>query len=393
LTGGVLRKVKIVLELFGMRYYCCRMLNSPLDPTDETLPDQAIKGRGAVSNRVSRYFKEERQRTADGWDTEDEGLPPLRTTVSVDATKTIIARNQSPDIGFDRSINPYRGCEHGCIYCFARPTHAYLGLSPGLDFETKLLMKPDAARLLEQELRKPGYQPAVIAMGTNTDPYQPIEREHRITRGILEVLRDFNHPVGIVTKSALIQRDIDILAPMAEKRLAHAFVSITTLDRDLARKMEPRAATPPRRLETIRALAAAGIPVGVMTAPMMPALNDHEMESILEAAAEAGASAAAYTALRLPLEIKELFTEWLEAHVPGRAQHVLELIRNMRGGELYDSSWGKRMKGDGPYAELLRQRFQIAHKRLLLDRSSERWQFDLSLFKPPPQAGDQLTLL
>jgi DNA repair photolyase len=366
----------------------------PPDPTDDTVPDQAIKGRGAVTNRVSRYFKEERARTSDGWDTpDDEDLPPLRTTVMRDATRTIIARNESPDIGFDRSINPYRGCEHGCIYCFARPTHAYLGLSPGLDFETKLLMKPDAARLLEQELRKPGYQPAVIAMGTNTDPYQPIEREHRITRGILEVLRDFNHPVGIVTKSALIQRDIDILAPMAEKKLAHAFVSITTLDRELARKMEPRAATPPRRLETIRALAAAGIPVGVMSAPMIPALNDHEMESILEAATEAGATAAGYTALRLPLEIKDLFTEWLEAHVPGRAQHVLEAVRAMRGGELYDSTWGKRMRGDGPYAELLRRRFQIARKRLGLDRANARWEFDLTLFKPPPQAGDQLTLL
>ena len=377
-----------------MAYISAMAQHVPPDPTDDALPDQAIKGRGAVSNRVSRYFKEERARTTDGWDTpDDEDLPPLRTTVMRDATRTIIARNESPDIGFDRSINPYRGCEHGCIYCFARPTHAYLGLSPGLDFETKLLMKPDAAKLLEQELRKPGYQPAVIAMGTNTDPYQPIEREHRITRGILEVLRDFNHPVGIVTKSALIQRDIDILAPMAEKRLAHAFVSITTLDRELARKMEPRAATPPRRLETIRALAAAGIPVGVMSAPMIPALNDHEMENILEAAAGAGATAAGYTALRLPLEIKDLFTEWLEAHAPGRAQHVLELVRTMRGGELYDSSWGERMRGTGPYAELLRRRFQVARKRLGLDRASARWNFDLTLFKPPPRAGDQLTLL
>ncbi|MGH6959780.1 MAG: PA0069 family radical SAM protein, partial [Dongiaceae bacterium] len=331
------------------------MVNAPTDPTDDTLPDQAIKGRGAVSNRVSRYFKEERQRTGDGWDTPaDEDLPPLRTTVAIDATKTIIARNQSPDIPFDRSINPYRGCEHGCIYCFARPTHAYLGLSPGLDFETKLLMKPDAARLLEQELRKPGYQPAVIAMGTNTDPYQPIEREHRITRGILEVLSRFNHPVGIVTKSALIRRDIDILAPMAEKRLAHAFVSVSTLDRELARKMDPRAPTPPRRLETIRALADAGIPVGVMAAPMIPALNDHEMEQVLEAAVAAGATAASYNVLRLPLEIKDLFREWLEAHVPGRAQHVLDLIRDLRGGALYDSTFGKRMRGEGPYAELLR---------------------------------------
>jgi DNA repair photolyase len=363
------------------------------DPTDDTLPDQPLKGRGAVSNRVSRYFREERVRAGDGWDLPEEDLPPLRTTVMRDAAKTIIARNDSPDLFFEQSINPYRGCEHGCIYCFARPTHAYLGLSPGLDFETKLLMKPDASRLLEAELRRPGYAPKVIAMGTNTDPYQPIERQYRITRSLLEVLRDFNHPVGIVTKSALVQRDIDILAPMAGKRLAHVFVSITTLDRDLARKMEPRAATPPRRLETIRALAAAGIPVGVMAAPMIPALNDQEMERILEAAVEAGASAGSYIVLRLPLEIKELFAEWLQAHVPGRANHVLEMIRGLRGGALYDSTWGKRMKGEGPYAELLRRRFEIARRRLGLDRNKSRWDFDLTLFKPPPRSGDQLTLL
>jgi DNA repair photolyase len=370
------------------------MPRSPLDPTDETLPDQPVKGRGAVSNRVSRFFKEERARESDGWDLpEDDDLPPLRTTVTIDATKTIIARNQSPDIPFDRSINPYRGCEHGCIYCFARPTHAFLGLSPGLDFESRLFAKPDAARLLDAELRKPGYKPAVIAMGTNTDPYQPIERDYKITRGILEVLRAFNHPVGIVTKSALIQRDIDILAPMAEKRLAHAFVSISTLDRELARKMDPRAPTPPRRLETIRALADAGIPVGVMSAPMIPALNDQEMERVLEAAVEAGATAASYNVLRLPLEIKDLFTEWLEAHAPGRAQHVLELIRDVRGGELYDSTFGKRMRGEGPYAELLRRRFQLARKRLGLDAYKARWELDLTQFKPPPKAGDQLSLL
>jgi len=380
--------------MFLAETYYLRMLRIPPDPTDETLPDLPVKGRGAVSNRVSRYFREERAREADGWDTpEDADLPPLRTTVTIDTTKTIIARNQSPDIPFDRSINPYRGCEHGCIYCFARPTHAYLGLSPGLDFESRLFAKPEAAKLLEAELRKPGYKPAVIAMGTNTDPYQPIEREYKITRGILEVLRAFNHPVGIVTKSALIQRDIDILAPMAEKHLAHAFVSISTLDRELARKMDPRAPTPSRRLETIRALASAGIPVGVMSAPMIPALNDQEMERVLEAAVEAGATAASYTILRLPLEIKDLFTEWLEAHAPGRTQHVLELIRGVRGGELYDSAWGKRMRGEGPYAELLRRRFQLARKRLGLDAYKARWELDLTLFKPPPKAGDQLSLL
>jgi DNA repair photolyase len=370
------------------------MPTNPLDPTDATLPGRPVKGRGAVSNRGSRYFREERARESDGWDTpEDEDIPPLRTTITIDATKTIIARNQSPDIPFDRSINPYRGCEHGCIYCFARPTHAYLGLSPGLDFESRLFVKPEAAKLLDQELRKPGYAPAVIAMGTNTDPYQPIERDYKITRGILEVMSAFNHPVGIVTKSALIRRDIDILAPMAERRLAHAFVSVSTLDRDLARKMDPRAPTPARRLETIRALAEAGIPVGVMAAPMIPALNDQEMERVLEAAVAAGATAASYSVLRLPLEIKELFSEWLQAHVPGRAQHVLELIRDVRGGELYDSTFGKRMRGEGPYAELLRRRFQLARKRLGLDAYKDRWNLDLTQFRPPPRAGDQLTLL
>src|SRR5215467_6960689 len=295
-------------------------------PANSVLDAARRHGRGAQTNVSGRFEPRVLVAFDDGWQS-IEDLPPFKTEVSIDTARKVITRNISPDIPFDRSINPYRGCEHGCIYCFARPTHAFLGLSPGLDFESKLYMKPGAAKLLEAELRKPGYKPAVIAMGTNTDPYQPIEREYRITRGILEVLRDFNHPVGIVTKSALIQRDIDILAPMTEKRLAHAFVSITTLDRELARKMEPRAATPPRRLETIRALAAAGIPVGVMAAPMIPALNDHEMEGILEAAAAAGATAAGYTALRLPLEIKDLFTEWLEAHAPGRAQHVLELVR------------------------------------------------------------------
>jgi len=362
------------------------------DPADDSLPDRPVKGRGAVSNRVSRFFRQERARTGDGWEPEDE-LPPLRTTVTVDATRTIIARNQSPDVYFEQSINPYRGCEHGCVYCFARPTHAFLGLSPGLDFESRLFVKPEAARLLAQELRQPGYAPKVIAMGTNTDPYQPIERDYGITRSILEVLRDFNHPVGIVTKSALIQRDIDILAPMAEKRLAHVFVSVTTLDRELARKLEPRAATPPRRLQTIRALAAAGIPVGVMAAPMIPALNDHELEHILEAATQAGASAGSYIVLRLPLEIKDLFVEWLEAHAPGRAKHVLDLVRDMRGGELYESTFGRRMKGRGAYAEMLKRRFEIARKRLGLDRNGERWEFDLTQFKPPPRAGDQLSLL
>jgi DNA repair photolyase len=365
---------------------------------DDRIADRARKGRGAVSNRVGRFERHEREAVDDGWrhetaDAADDDLPPLRTTVGIDATRTIIARNQSPDVPFDQSINPYRGCEHGCVYCFARPTHAFLGLSPGLDFETKLLMKPDAAALLDRELRRPGYKPSVIALGTNTDPYQPLERTQRITRSILEVLAAFNHPVGIVTKSALVTRDIDVLAPMAAKRLAHVYVSVTTLDRDLARKMEPRAATPAKRLEAIVALAAAGIPTGVMTAPMIPALNDREMESILEAATAAGATSAGYVVLRLPLEIKNLFQEWLETHFPDRAKHVLNMIRDLRGGELYDATFGARMRGRGPYADLLRKRFKLATQRLKLDSYRERWAFDFSLFRPPPKAGEQLRLL
>src|SRR5215475_6287301 len=334
-----------------------RVLTAAADP-------RLIKGRGARSNDSSRYDSERRVGFDDGWGNDDESPPPIRTEVTRDTTRTIIARNTSPDISFNQSINPYRGCEHGCIYCFARPTHAYLGLSPGLDFESKLLVKPDAAKLLEAELKKPSYQPQVIAMGTNTDPYQPIEREWRVTRSILQVLAEFKNPVGIVTKSSSILRDLDILAPMAKEGLAKVAVSITTLDKKLARSMEPRASTPTKRLETIRALAEAGVPVGVMTAPLIPALNDDEMETILAAAAEAGATSAGYTLLRLPLEIKDLFREWLEAHEPNRAKHVMSLIRSMRGGKDYDSTWHLRAVGTGPYAALLAQRFQIAVKRL-----------------------------
>src|SRR4051812_13474222 len=360
----------------------------PLYPDDQ-VPEPQHNGRGALSNASSRFDDEKKIRTTDGWDIEDE-LPPLRTTLTRDATRTILARNTSPDVPFDRSINPYRGCEHGCIYCFARPTHAYLGLSPGLDFESKLLVKPDAAKLLEAELSKPSYQPQVIAMGTNTDPYQPIEREWRVTRSILQVLAEFKNPVAIVTKSALITRDIDILAAMAAEGLARVALSITTLDRKLARIMEPRAATPERRLETLRALSAAGIPTTVMTAPIIPALNDEEMESILAAAAEAGATQAGYTLLRLPLEIKDLFREWLDAQVPDRAKHVMSLIRSMRGGKDYDSNWGTRMSGTGPYASLISQRFAIATRRLGLNQN--RVPLDSSKFQRPKQTGDQLSL-
>src|SRR5579864_8765546 len=330
---------------------------------DITTDRRLLKGRGALSNAVGRYEKQTRTLVDDGWDDgwrdDDAAPPPLRTEVIRDATRTIIARNTSPDISFDRSINPYRGCEHGCIYCFARPTHAYLGMSPGVDFESRLFAKPNAAALLAKELSAPGYVPKVIAMGTNTDPYQPLEKKMRITRSILEVLRDFRHPVAIVTKSPLILRDLDILSDMAGMGLAKAALSVTTLDRKLARMMEPRAGTPTRRLDAIQGLSDAGIPTGVMFAPAIPALNDHEMEQVLSAAADHGARSAGYVLLRLPLEIKDLFREWLEAEMPGRARHVMSLIRQMRGGKDYDAAWHTRMKGTGPYAEMIAKRFQM----------------------------------
>jgi len=351
------------------------------------------KGRGATSNASGRFEAEERVAFDDGWSVpgaEPEPMP-LTTILSVDATRTIIARNTSPDIGFDRSINPYRGCEHGCIYCFARPSHAFLGLSPGLDFETRIFYKPQAAALLTAELSKKGYSCRPMAIGSNTDPYQPAERKLGVMRSILEVLRDFRHPVTIVTKGALIQRDIDILAEMAALRLACVTVSVTTLDRGLARVMEPRAATPQRRLETIAALAKAGIPTGVLSAPMIPALNDSEMEDILAAARTAGAVTAGYTMLRLPLELKDLFREWLEAHVPGKAAHVLSLVAQSHGGKLYDSTWSKRMVGYGPYADMLSKRFDGACRRLGLARRHTE-PLDVTLFRPPARKGDQLAL-
>jgi len=352
------------------------------------------KGRGAVTNASGRFEHEERVAFDDGWSVPGaEPEPtPLTTRLQVDATRTIIARNNSPDIGFDRSINPYRGCEHGCIYCYARPSHAFLGLSPGLDFESRIFYKPRAAALLREELGKKGYSCRPIALGSNTDPYQPAERRLGVTRAILEVLRDFRHPVTIVTKGALIQRDIDILAEMAEMRLACVTLSVTTLDRSLARVMEPRAATPQRRLETIAALAKAGIPTGVLSAPMIPALNDSEMEDILAAAKEAGAVTAGYTMLRLPLELKALFKEWLETHVPNKAAHVLSLVAQSHGGKLYDSAWGKRMVGYGPYADMLSMRFDRAARRLGFARRHTE-PLDVTLFRPPAQKGDQLALL
>ena len=352
---------------------------------------QARKGRGAATNDSGRFEQERRVVFDDGWGSADAEPAPLSTVLAVDATRTIIARNDSPDIGFDRSINPYRGCEHGCIYCYARPSHAYLGLSPGLDFESRIFYKPNAAALLTQELRKKGYAAKPLALGSNTDPYQPAERKLKITRGILEVLRDFRHPVTIVTKSALVQRDIDILAEMARDRLAVVTVSVTTLDRSLARHMEPRAATPERRLETIAVLAEAGVPVGVLSAPMIPALNDREMENILKRAREAGASSAGYTLLRLPLELKALFEEWLEENAPQKASHVLSLVAQCHGGKIYDSAWSKRMTGAGPYAEMLAARFDRACRRLGFSPRTTH-ALDNSLFRPPPQRGDQLAL-
>lgn len=358
---------------------------------DTELPDIPRKGRGAVSNQTGRFEGYDAVAIDDGWNLpRDADLPPLRTTVTADTTRTIIARNTSPDVPFDRSINPYRGCEHGCVYCFARPTHAFLGLSPGLDFESRLFYKPDAAALLEKELRKPSYKCDVMAMGTNTDPYQPIERDLKLTRRILEVLAAHNHPVGIVTKSSLIARDIDILAPMAEKKLAQVCLSVTTLDRDLSRRMEPRAPTPQRRLDTIRALNDAGIPCGVMAAPMIPVLTDPELESILAAAKDAGAHMAGYVLLRLPLEIKDLFREWLDAHAPLKADHVMNAVKTAAGGQIYDPTFGVRQRGTGVYADLLLQRFEKACRRLGLNERGYR--LDRTLFRPPPRAGDQMGL-
>ncbi|NKJ37057.1 PA0069 family radical SAM protein [Rhizobium sp. SG570] len=348
------------------------------------------RGRGAGLNPSGRFEARQRETFDDGWQTLEE-LPPFKTEVQVEKPRTAITRNESPDIPFDRSVNPYRGCEHGCIYCFARPTHAYMGLSPGLDFEAKLFAKPDAAKLLERELAKPGYKPRVIAIGTNTDPYQPIEKEWRIMRQILEVLNRANHPVAIVTKSALVMRDIDILKDMAAKNLVRVGLSVTTLDRKLARTMEPRAATPPRRLEAIQALSEAGIRTSIMVAPIIPALNDHEIERILDAGKAAGALEASYVILRLPLEVSPLFRDWLLQHYPDRYRHVMSLVRSMRGGKDYDADFGKRMKGAGPYAWQISRRFEMATRRLDLTRRNIALRDDL--FVPPDGSGVQLSLL
>jgi DNA repair photolyase len=351
----------------------------------------APRGRGAQTNATGRFESLAHEAFDDGWTDADAAPAKLKTTLSIDRARTIITRNDSPDIGFDRSINPYRGCEHGCIYCFARPSHAYLGLSPGLDFESQLYFKPEAAKLLEKELSRPRYVCERIQLGANTDPYQPIERRLRVTRGVLEVLERFNHPVGITTKNAMIVRDADILGRMGRAGLAMASISITTLDRELARAMEPRASTPERRLEAVRIMTEAGLPMAVSFAPVIPGLNDHELEAVLQRGAEAGARVAHFTVLRLPLEIKDLFREWLEAERPDRASRVMSLVRQMRGGKDYDSAWGKRMKGEGPLAELIAARFKAACKRYGLNQG--RIVVDTGQFRPPPRTGDQLPLL
>jgi DNA repair photolyase len=347
------------------------------------------RGRGAQSNASGRYEPLARIGFDDGWQSLDD-LPPFKTTVTVDATRRIITRNDSPDISFDRSINPYRGCEHGCVYCFARPTHAYLGLSPGLDFESKLFMKPNAPELLERELATPGYVPKIIAIGTNTDPYQPIERRYKIMRGILQVLEQTGHPVGIVTKSALILRDLDILARMARRDLVKVAISVTTLDPKLARIMEPRAASPPRRLEALRQLVNAGIPTSTLVAPVIPAINDAEIERILDAVAATGVRNAGYVLLRLPLEVRDLFREWLLANFPDRHRHVFKLIRDMRDGKDYDSTFGARMTGKGPIAWMIGRRFEIACERLGFNLKSAP--ITTEHFRPPQPVSAQLDL-
>lgn len=366
------------------------MANAMIEQSGMRVRPDRNRGRSAGINPSGRFEPVSRHVFDDGWNSLEE-LPPFKTEVQVEKPRTIITRNESPDISFDRSINPYRGCEHGCVYCFARPTHSFMGLSPGLDFESKLFAKPDAARLLDKELSKDGYQPRTIAIGTNTDPYQPIEKQYRIMREILEVLEARGHPVGIVTKSALVTRDIDILSRMAERGLAKVALSVTTLDRMLARTMEPRASTPTKRLEAIRQLSDAGIPASVMVAPIIPGLTDQEMERILDSASAAGAREAGYVVLRLPLEVSPIFKDWLLRHYPDRYRHVMSLIRSMRDGKDYDSEWGKRMKGAGPYAWQIGRRFEITAKRLGLN--AERRTLRTDQFVAAGKDQEQLMLL
>ena len=353
--------------------------------------DSVNRSRGALNRPQGRFENSIREAFDDGWTPEDEALAPAQTTVVEERARSILSSNDSPDVPFDRSINPYRGCEHGCIYCYARPSHAWLELSPGLDFETRLYAKINARELLAAELAKPGYRPSPIALGANTDAYQPVERRYRITRGIVELLAECEHPFTVVTKSALVERDLDLLAPMAGKNLVKVFISIGTLDRSLARRLEPRAASPQRRLDTLRTLSAAGIPCGVMVAPVVPALSDKSVEEVLEAARGAGASMAAYILMRLPHELKGLFRDWLASHYPLRAGHVMSVLQQLRGGRDNDPNFGARMSGTGTYAELLRQRFTITCRRLGLNGKDhggrEAPDLDTSRFLPPAPQG------
>ena len=362
---------------------------------DRSTVDPALRvtGRGALGNASGRHERHATFYEEDGWPGGDTSptRPVLRTRTDPETPRSIITYNRSPDLPFDRSVNPYRGCEHGCIYCFARPTHAWLGLSAGLDFETRLIARPKAPEVLSAELRRRGYVPRPIAIGTNTDPYQPIEQEHGITRGCLGVLRDFGHPVAIVTKGTLIERDIGLLADMADRGLVRVGISITTLDPDLSRRLEPRAPRPERRLETVRKLSEAGVPVRIMTSPLIPGLTDHEIETLLAAGKMAGAAAASWIMLRLPLEVAPLFREWLQANCPDRAGRIMGLVRDMHGGNDYDAQWHRRMRGEGPYARMIACRFQRAARQHGLDRTLPPLRCDV--FAPPPRIGDQLTFL
>jgi DNA repair photolyase len=350
-----------------------------------------IKGRGAASNPEGRFESIAKTREDDGWHREDEPAPRPDTVVTEERARTIISRNDSPDIHFEQSINPYRGCEHGCIYCYARPSHSYLNLSAGIDFETKLFAKTNAAEQLRKELAKPGYVPSPINLGANTDPYQPIERRYRITRSILEVLAEHNHPCTIITKNGLVERDLDILVPMARANLVHAFVSVTSLDNRLASTLEPRASAPHRRLQAVATLNQAGVPCGVMVAPIVPMVTDRYLEQIIERAAAAGAKGAGYTILRLPHELKDLFREWLDLNLPERAEHVMSLIRQMRGGRDNDPRFGSRMRGEGEFAELIRQRFALACRRHGITRGRDIV-LDTSKFAPPRVESPQREL-
>lgn len=359
-------------------------------PPEFKIPLHAIKGRGAASRLAHRFESEQRSSYDDGWGTLDESQAelaearPLQTEVRFEDVKSVLSANDSPDVPFDRSLNPYRGCEHGCIYCFARPTHSYLNLSPGLDFETKLIAKRNVAQVLRQELGRRTYRPSQIAIGTATDCYQPIERELRLTRSVIEVLRECRHPFALVTKSSAVELDLDLIAPMAAQQLAAVYVTITTLDGELARKLEPRAAAPHRRLRTIRTLAEAGVPVGVSASPQIPFINE-DLEHVLEAAWEAGARSAFYNVVRLPWEVAPLFKEWLQVHYPQRAERVMARIHDMRGGKDYDSDFATRMKGTGPWSALIAQRFEKATRRIGFNR--ERIAMDLGAFRPPGAQG------